>query len=133
MRNARELLAHLETLRAEFGDLPVVGGGDLNARVNDRTPGRVSPLAELEQAGFADAQYAVPGADAVSSDHGDPRRNACGSYCATIRPDAADPRNSLDHVHYRGAIKPLSFRIDRSQMALECSDHSPAIFRFVLR
>ena len=38
----------------------------------------------------------------------------------------------LDHVFYEpGAVKPLRFSMDRTQKALDVSDHSPVIFDFL--
>jgi len=132
VRNVRELLAKIAELQAKHG-CPVVGGGDLNCTRAQAEDGVLTPLAEWEKAGFADAQYMVPGASQYSSNHGDPRRDALGIYRGWIRPEAGDPKNSLDHVHYTtNGIVPLSLVVDRSQDALEVSDHSPVIFTFRL-
>jgi len=132
VRNVRELLAKMEELQKRHG-CAVVGGGDLNCTVNDMEGGLVTPLPEWRKAGFADAQYAVPGASQYSSHHGDPRRDAIGNYRGWIRANADDPKNSLDHVHYTtNGIVPVALVVDRSQDALEVSDHSPVTFTFRL-
>lgn len=64
---------------------------------------------------------------------GDPRRDAVGNYRGWIRPEAGDPKNSLDHVHYTtNDVAPVALVVDRAQDALEVSDHSPVIFTFRL-
>lgn len=132
VNNVREMLGKLAALQAKYG-CPVVGGGDLNSTRLAADAQAVSPLNTLAEAGYANAQYALEGASAYSSHHGDPKRDALGNYRGWIAPQAADPKNSLDHVHYtpRG-ISPLSLFVDRAQDALEVSDHSPVLFTFRL-
>lgn len=133
VNNYLELKAQIDALRKKHGNLPVVGGGDLNTTVNVRESGRATPLANWEADGFCDAQYSVKGASAWSSNHGDPRRDALGNLRGWIQPTAADPKNSLDHVHYSAAgVEPVSLLVDRAQDALEVSDHSPVVFTFRL-
>jgi endonuclease/exonuclease/phosphatase family metal-dependent hydrolase len=132
VRNARELLAKMAELQAKY-NCPVVGGGDLNCTRAQMEKGLLTPLPDWEKAGFADAQYTVPGASPYSSNHGDPRRDAVGNYRGWIRPEAGDPKNSLDHVHYTtNGVAPVALVVDRAQDALEVSDHSPVIFTFRL-
>lgn len=133
VNNYLELKARIDALRAKYGNLPVVGGGDLNTTVNVREAGRLTPLANWEADGFCDAQYTVKGASVWSSNHGDPRRDALGNLRGWIQPSASDPKNSLDHVHYSAdGIEPISLLVDRAQDALEVSDHSPVVFTFRL-
>ena len=132
VNNVKEILAKVATLEKKYGRLPVVGGGDLNITLNARKAGRVTPLETLEQAGYADAQYAVKDSSPWSSHHGDPQRDAQGRLKAFYRRGSDDPANSLDHVHYRG-VEPIAFRVDRSREAMEASDHSPVTFDFRLR
>lgn len=133
VENAREILAKISGLKAKYGNLPVVGGGDLNSTVNERAAGLESALAEWESAGFADAQYSVEGASPWSSHHGDPVRDSLGNLRAFFRPGSDDPKNSLDHVHYEiSSVTPLTLFVDRAPDALETSDHSPVIFTFRL-
>jgi endonuclease/exonuclease/phosphatase family metal-dependent hydrolase len=132
VRNARELLAKMDELQVKH-NCPVVGGGDLNSTRAQMERGFVTPLPDWEKAGFADAQYAVKGASDYSSHHGDPRRDALGNYRGWISPEAGDPKNSLDHVHYTtNGVTPISLVVDRAQDALEVSDHSPVNFTFRL-
>ena len=132
VRNARELLAKMAELQKKY-NCPVVGGGDLNCTRAHMEKGLVTPLPDWEKAGYADAQYTVPGASPYSSNHGDPRRDAVGNYRGWIRPEAGDPKNSLDHVHYTtNGVEPIALVVDRAQDALEVSDHSPVIFTFRL-
>ena len=128
--NARELLAKMAELQKKY-NCPVVGGGDLNCTRAHMEKGLLTPLPDWEKAGYADAQYTVPGASPYSSNHGDPRRDAVGNYRGWIRPEAGDPKNSLDHVHYTtNGVAPIALVVDRAQDALEVSDHSPVIFTF---
>ena len=132
VRNARELLAKMDELQKKY-NCPVVGGGDLNCTRAHVEKGFLTPLPDWEKAGYADAQYTVPGASRYSSNHGDPRRDALGNYRGWIRPEAGDPKNSLDHVHYTtNGVMPVALVVDRAQDALEVSDHSPVIFTFRL-
>ena len=134
VNNVRELLTKMAELKRKYGDLPVIGGGDLNTTENVRLSGRDCPLNDWLKAGYCDAQYSVPGASPWSSNHGDPKRDALGFLRGYIRPEAGDPKNSLDHVHYTQAtVTPLALLVDRAQDALECSDHSPVIFTFTLK
>ena len=134
VNNVRELLAKMAELKKKYGELPVIGGGDLNTTENIRLSGRECPLNDWLAAGYCDAQYSVPGASPWSSNHGDPKRDALGFLRGYIRPEAGDPKNSLDHVHYtQASVNPLSLVVDRAQDALECSDHSPVIFTFTLK
>jgi len=132
VRNARELLAKMSELQKKY-NCPVVGGGDLNCTRAKMEDGLLTPLPDWEKAGYADAQYTTPGASEYSSHHGDPRRDALGNFRGWIRPEAGDPKNSLDHVHYTtNGVAPIALVVDRSQDALEVSDHSPVIFTFRL-
>ena len=134
VRNAKELLAHANTLKAKYGDLPLFVLGDMNTTQNDRKSGHATPLDEFAASGLADAQYSTPGASQWSSNHGDPKRDTRGNLRGWIRPEASDPANSLDHVFYTAsAVEPLELVVDRSQDALECSDHSPVKFTFRLK
>ena len=134
VNNCRELLAKVEALKKKYGELPVVGGGDLNTTENVRLSGRETPLNDWIAAGYCDAQYAVKGASSWSSNHGDPERNGQGALRGVVLPGAEDPKNSLDHVHYtKDSVEPLSLLVDRAQDALECSDHSPVVFTFKLK
>ena len=132
VNNAKELLAFIADLEKRHGPLPVVGGGDLNISVNARRKGRVTPLETFEQAGFADAQYAVKGASAFSSHHGDPIRDRFGNYAPAFRAGSDDAANSLDHVHYRG-VEPLALVVERNSLVTPVSDHSPVVFVFTLK
>lgn len=134
VRNVRELLAKVAELRQKYGELPVIGGGDLNTTENIRLSGRETPLNDWRAAGFCDAQYSVPGASPWSSNHGNPARDASGVLRGVVLPAAADPKNSLDHVHYTtNGVMPLALLVDRAQDALECSDRSPVVFTFKLK
>ena len=126
IHNVRELLAKADEVSRRHGRLAIVGGGDLNSSL----VARKASLGEFERFGLVDAQYAVDGASPWSSWHGDPKRDALGNLRGFFRAGGDNPSNSLDHVHYR-MVKPLSLKVDRSERAMECSDHSPVVFEFV--
>jgi hypothetical protein len=51
-----------------------------------------------------------------------------------VQPEASKKKQWLDHVFYDPAgVRPVKFSMDRSQKALDVSDHSPVIFDFVLK
>lgn len=128
IRNVRELLAKCDEVTKRYGELAIVGGGDLNSTLLKRN----AALGEFGALGLKDAQYAVPGASPWSSHHGDPQRDALGNLRPFFRPGSDNPSNSLDHVHFRD-VEPLALRVDRTQDVLECSDHSPVVFTFRMK
>ena len=126
VHNVRELLKKSEEVSRRHGELAIVGGGDLNSSL---TKCKAS-LAEFVRLGLMDAQYSVKDASQWSTHHGDPKRDQLGNLRGFFRPGSDNPSNSLDHIHYR-MVTPKSLIIDRSENAMESSDHSPVIFSFV--
>ena len=52
----------------------------------------------------------------------------------TVQPENAKKKEWLDHVFYDpDKVTPVKFAMDRSQKALDVSDHSPVIFDFELK
>lgn len=124
--NARHCLGLFERIKALFGDLPVVGGGDLNSLV-----GSVAHET-FNRAGFRNAQEVAADADTISSYHHDPVRDAEGVYRGALRRKNNTPATSLDHVFVEAArTKVLIHRVVRDQDALDVSDHSPVVATFV--
>ena len=112
-----------ERTRASFR----LGGGDLNAPVTS------DALAELKKLGWEDAQEKAPDTDQRATWRDFPQRDASGVYRG-VQPENAKKKEWLDHVFYDPRkVRPLKFAMDRSQKALDVSDHSPVIFDFELK
>lgn len=124
--NAR-LLHETVSAAAEKHGATIVGGGDLNAPVTS------DALAELKKLGWEDAQEKAPDTDPRATWRDFPQRDASGVYRG-VQPENAKKREWLDHVFYDPRkVRPLKFAMDRSQKALDVSDHSPVIFDFELK
>ncbi|MBQ6915274.1 MAG: hypothetical protein IJQ65_06095 [Kiritimatiellae bacterium] len=122
--NAR-MLHETVTQAAKRHGAAVVGGGDLNSPVTS------SALSELKKLGWCDAQEKSPETDPRATWRDFPERDASGVYRG-VPPEMAKKQMWLDHVFYEpGAVKPLKFSMDRTQKALDVSDHSPVIFDFM--
>ena len=112
---------------AKKHDATIVGGGDLNAPVTS------SALAELKKLGWEDAQEKSPDTDPRATWRDFPQRDASGVYRG-VQPENAKKKEWLDHVFYDpDKVTPVKFALDRSQKALDVSDHSPVIFDFELK
>ena len=121
--NAR-LLYETVSAAAKKHDAAIVGGGDLNAPVTS------GALAELKKLGWEDAQEKSPDTDSRATWRDFPQRDASGVYRG-VQPEDAKKKEWLDHVFYDpDAVRPLKFSMDRSQKALDVSDHSPVVFDF---
>ena len=121
--NARLLHGTVAAVAKRHG-AAVVGGGDLNSPVTS------SALAELKKLGWCDAQEKAPETDPRATWRDFPERDAKGVYRG-VAPEKAKKRMWLDHVFYTPeSVKPLRFSMDRTQQALDVSDHSPVIFDF---
>ena len=123
--NARQLIAKAKEVFGHYGELPIVGGGDLNSTLLE-TP---AALGEFDALDLKDAQYTLKNASGWSSNHGYPKRDAEGKFQAFFKPGSENPSNSLDHVHFR-LVEPIALVVDRTPSVLVCSDHSPVIFTF---
>ena len=121
--NARMLHGTVAEVAKRHG-AAVVGGGDLNSPVTS------SALKELKKLGWCDAQEKAPETDPRATWRDFPERDAKGVYRG-VAPEKAKKRMWLDHVFYTPeSVKPLKFSMDRTQQALDVSDHSPVIFDF---
>ncbi len=105
-------------------NIPVVGLGDLNSDYSMPT------LTYLRAAGWKLAQSEAVESSDVGSHHGDPVRGEDGKYHGK-RTDK-DYTKSIDHIFFRGEIKPQKFDIVEDQFALDVSDHSPIYCDFEL-
>ena len=121
--NARQLHETVTTAAQRHG-AAVVGGGDLNSPVTS------SALRELKNRGWKDAQESTFGAIKGRTWRDYPVRDAKGVYRG-VPPEKAARSLCLDHVFYTPAtVRPTAFMLDRSQAALDVSDHLPVVFRF---
>lgn len=104
--------------------LPVVGLGDLNSDYSMPT------LTYLRAAEWSLAQREAVESSNVGSHHGDPVRGEDGKYHG--EKTAKDYTKSIDHIFFRGDIKPQKFDVVEDQFALDASDHSPIYCDFEL-
>ena len=124
--NARMLHETVSDVAKRHG-AAVVGGGDLNSPVTS------SALKELKKLGWCDAQEKSPETDPRATWRDFPERDASGVYRG-VQPEKAKKQEWLDHVFYSPeAVKPIRFSMDRTQQALDVSDHSPVIFDFLMQ
>ncbi len=97
------------------------------------SPVTSSALSELKTLGWCDAQEKSPDTDPRATWRDFPERDASGVYRG-VEPEKAKNMMWLDHVFYSPeTVKPLKFSLDRTQEALDVSDHSPVVFDFKLR
>ena len=124
--NARHCIGLFARIKALFGDLPVVGGGDLNSLV-----GSIAHET-FNRAGYRNAQEVAADADTISSWHMDPVRDEKGVYRGFLRKTDNTSATSLDHVFVEASrVKVLRHRVVRDQDALDVSDHSPVVATLV--
>ena len=126
--NARHVLARVEEIRRKWGNLPVIGGGDLNCR-----PGSLAHEV-FRLAGYRNAADAADVRSAHRSHHGYPVRGKDGVFRGALRPAAEDvPGLSIDHIFFSPGIRALRHHIWVDSPEIDVSDHSPvtADFEFV--
>ena len=123
--NARHVLNRVADVRRKWGDLPVIGGGDLNCR-----PG--SPAHEtFRLAGYRNAADAAPVRSTHRSHHGYPVRGKDGVFRGALRPAADDvPGMSIDHIFFSPGIRALRHHIWVGRPEIDVSDHSPVTADF---
>ncbi|MGN0847664.1 MAG: family 43 glycosylhydrolase [Kiritimatiellia bacterium] len=124
--NARRLVEVIDRVKAKWGDLPVIGGGDLNCEFG------AAPHRVFEVAGYLNAAQKADVRDARPTEHGDPVRNAEGKYEGhrVVKGDAH--ATYLDHVYYTPAIHATRHAVCADPLALSVSDHSPVVVDFEL-
>ena len=122
--NALQILWRIAELRHTWGDLPVIGGGDLNSR-----PG--SPAHEaFRRAGYLNAAEAADVRSSIASHHGNPVRGADGAYHGAVGAKENVPQSSIDHLFFTQGIHALKHHIGIDQTELDVSDHSPIVVDF---
>lgn len=127
--NARHCVELLGRVKALFGDLPVVGGGDLNS-FDPRTSASIALFAAR---GYPLAADIAPKRSECCSWHGDPKRDAQGIYRGARKAENDTRDFSLDHILVDSAkVEALEHRVILDQDALDASDHSPVMLDFRL-
>ncbi|MDO4366020.1 MAG: hypothetical protein Q4D70_04450, partial [bacterium] len=125
--NARRVVEVVNRVKAKWGDLPVIGGGDLNCEFA-ATPHRVFTLA-----GYLNAARTADVRDPRPSEHGDPVRNAEGKYEGRLVKQGDVHATYLDHVYYTPALHATRHAVLADPLALSVSDHSPVVVDFEIR
>ena len=128
--NVIKLVATLNRVRAKWGDLPVIGGGDLNESFDQST----AALGKLEYCGFADAMKEADVTDPRPTEHGNPVRGEDGKYHGVAGVKGGPHCSWLDHVFYTpDSIHATKHVVVVDQDVLDVSDHSPVVVDFELR
>ena len=123
--NARHVLNRVAEIRRKWGDLPVIGGGDLNCR-----PGSLAHEV-FRLAGYRNAADAASVRSTHRSHHGYPMRGADGIFRGALRPADEDvPGMSIDHIFFSPGIRALCHRIWVGRPEIDVSDHSPVTADF---
>ena len=123
--NARHVLNRIADIRRKWGDLPVIGGGDLNCR-----PGSLAHEA-FRLAGYRNAADAAPVRSTHRSHHGYPVRGKDGVFRGALRPAADDvPGMSIDHIFFSPGFRALRHHIWVGRPEIDVSDHSPVTADF---
>jgi len=126
--NTRHVLGRIATIRAKWGDLPVVGGGDLNCQT-----GHIA-LNTYEQNGYADAGCVAPVRSTVPSEHGVIVRDAEGKCRGRIGRIGEKGHAMLDHVFFsKDRFRALKHDVVTDRDTLDISDHSPVVVDLVLK
>ena len=108
--NVRNILWHVADVRRKWGDIPVIGGGDLNCN-----PGSLA-LETFRREGYANAMEVAAEKTARSATrtyHGRLQRDESGQYHGTVAPPGRDkPEQSIDHIFFTDSIRALRYDID---------------------
>lgn len=124
-KNAAQLSNLVRALAQRF-DCPVFAFGDMNCKCTSGVFTKVYPNAGITQLWDEAVEK-----DDVSSHHGDPKKNADGSFTGSKTKN--DHTHSIDHiVGYGEGYKVLRYRIVEEQYALDATDHSPVYADIVL-
>ena len=125
--NARHVLDRIASVRAKWGDLPVIGGGDLNCEAGSPA------LKAFAAAGYADAGEVAPVRSKIPSEHGKLVRDEQGRCRGRVGKAGEKGHRMLDHIVFdlRGA-KALRHDVVIDEEAIHISDHSPVVVDFLL-
>jgi glycerophosphoryl diester phosphodiesterase len=125
--NARHVISRIESVRAKWGALPVVGGGDLNCVDGSQ------PLATFLAGGYGDAGVLAPVRSSVPSEHGALVRDAEGRCRGRVGKVGEKGHRMIDHVLFDlGGVRALRHDVVVDEEAIHISDHSPVVVDFVL-
>ena len=128
--NVFKLVETLTRVKAKWGELPVIGGGDLNESFDRST----TALGKLEYCGLADAMKEADVTDPRPTEHGNPERGKDGKYHGVAGVKGGPHCCWLDHVFYSpDTIRATRHAVIVDQDALDASDHSPVVVDFELR
>lgn len=118
--NVRHVLNRIETIRAKWGDLPVVGGGDLNC-----VQGSLA-LKTFADNGYDEAGEVAPVRSTVPSEHGALTRDAEGKCHGEVGVIGKEGCAMIDHIYFtKGAFQALKHDVVTDEDAINISDHSP--------
>ena len=127
--NVRHVLQRVADMRRKWGDIPVIGGGDLNS-----VPGSLAHET-FKREGYSNAMDVAEEKTARSATrtfHGRLKLDEKGNYHGTTCPPGKDkPEQSIDHIFFTGGIRALKYDIDLDKETLDVSDHSPVVVDFV--
>ena len=128
--SVRNILWHVADVRRKWGDIPVIGGGDLNCN-----PGSLA-LETFRREGYSNAMEVAVEKTARSATrtyHGRLKQDEKGRYHGIVAPPGKDkPEQSIDHVFFTGGIRVLRYDIDVDAETLDASDHSPVVVDFII-
>jgi len=120
--NVRHILWRVEAIRAKWGDLPVVGGGDFNCEKGSLA------MDTFALNGYADAGEVAPERSTVPSEHGALVRDSQGRCRGRIGQIGRKGHAMLDHVVFTASgFRALRHRVITDEDALDISDHSPVV------
>lgn len=129
--NVRNILGHVAEVRRKWGDIPVIGGGDLNCNQGSLA------LETFRREGYSNAMEVAAEKtvrSATRSYHGRLKRDENGRYHGTVAPPGRDkPEQSIDHIFFTGGIRAMRYDIDVDAESLDASDHSPVIVDFAIK
>ena len=129
--NVRHILWRMADVRRKWGNIPVIGGGDLNS-----SPGSLAHET-FKREGYSNAMDVAKEKTARSATrtyHGYPKQDENGIYHGTVAPPGKDrPEQSIDHIFFTGGIRALKYDLDLDQETLDSSDHSPVVVDFIIQ
>jgi endonuclease/exonuclease/phosphatase family metal-dependent hydrolase len=121
--NAR-LITEKATEIIDKYSVPVIALGDLNSNL------KIPSIAYLRESGWKFARDEAVITSEVCTHHCDPVLGTDGKYHG--KRIFSSYQNSIDHIIYRGNIKPELFEVVEDQDALDVSDHSPVWCNFII-
>lgn len=125
--NVRLILCTIARQKAKWGDLPVIGGGDLNCNAEGQPA-----LRFFERAGYSDAGKRADVTSSVPSEHTNPTRGADGRYRGEKGVVGKKGHAMLDRVFYTKGIRAFRHDVVCDQETLDVSDHSPVVVDFAV-